>query len=113
MRKKKNKKPSKGIFKIITLDLEDDLLTVMKGHWIGQKGLVNRPFHVFFFFFFELLAWKSTGSQSSKYEHRPTSALLRNIQNIRICMGKKKKNHRFCNLRNERISIKKKTAYLT
>ena len=32
---------------------------------------------------------KTTGSPSSKYEHRRASALLRNIQNIRICMGKK------------------------
>ena len=31
----------------------------------------------------------NTGSPSSKYEHRRASALLRNIQNIRICMGKK------------------------
>lgn len=46
------KKPSKGIFKIITLDLEDDLLTVMKEHWIGEKGLVNRPFFFFFLFNF-------------------------------------------------------------
>ena len=30
-----------------------------------------------------------TGSPSSKYEHWRASALLRNIQNIRICMGKK------------------------
>ena len=30
-----------------------------------------------------------TGSPSSKYEHRRASALLRNIRNIRICMGKK------------------------
>ena len=102
MKKTKKKKPSKGIFKIITLDLEDDLLTVMKERWIGEKGLVNRPFHVFFFFFFQLLTRKSTGSQSSKYEHRRTSALLRNIQNIRICMGKK-----------TIVSVKKKTAYLT
>ena len=29
-----------------------------------------------------------TGSPSSKFEHRRASALLRNIQNIRICMGK-------------------------
>ena len=29
-----------------------------------------------------------TGSPGSKYEHRRASALLRNIQNIRICMGK-------------------------
>ena len=32
----------------------------------------------------------NTGSPSSKYGHRRASALLRiNIQNIRICMGKK------------------------
>ena len=30
-----------------------------------------------------------TGSPSSKYEHRRASALLRNIQNIGICMEKK------------------------
>ena len=39
----------------------------------------------------------NTGSPSSKNEHRRASALLRNIQNIRICMGKK--TYRFCNLR--------------
>ena len=33
-------------------------------------------------------ASSSTGSPSSKYEHRRASALLRNIRNIRICMGK-------------------------
>ena len=33
-------------------------------------------------------AYFSTGSPSSKYEHWRASALLRNIQNIRICMGK-------------------------
>ena len=31
----------------------------------------------------------STGSPSWKYEHRRASALLRNIQNIRLCMRKK------------------------
>ena len=31
----------------------------------------------------------STGNASSKYEHRRASALLRHIQNIRICKGKK------------------------
>ena len=36
-----------------------------------------------------------TGSPSSKYEHRRASALLCNIQNIRIFMGKKA--YRFCN----------------
>ena len=30
-----------------------------------------------------------TGSPSWKYEHRRASALLRNIENIRICMGKR------------------------
>jgi len=38
----------------------------------------------------------TTGNPSSKYEHRRASALLRNIQNIRICMGK---IYRFYNLR--------------
>ena len=38
-----------------------------------------------------------TGSPNSKYEHQQASALLRNIQNKRICMGKK--TYRFCNLR--------------
>ena len=51
-----------------------------------------------------------TGSPSSKYEHRRASALLRNIQNIRICMGKK------CivsvTYENERISIKNSLPYL-
>ena len=51
-----------------------------------------------------------TGSPSSKYEHRRASALLRKIQNIRICMGKK--TYRFCNLQNERISIKNSLPYL-
>ena len=32
---------------------------------------------------------ETTGSPRSKYEHRRTLALLRNIRNIRICMGKK------------------------
>ena len=31
----------------------------------------------------------NTGSSRSKYEHRRASPLLRYIQNIRICMGKK------------------------
>ena len=35
-----------------------------------------------------LASTESTGSPSAKYEHRRTSALLSNIQNIRICMGK-------------------------
>ena len=51
-----------------------------------------------------------TGSPSSKYEHRRASALLRNIQNIRICMGKKP----IVSItdENERISIKNNLPYL-
>ena len=56
------------------------------------------------------MAHISTGSPSSKYEHRRASALLRNIQNIRICMGKKPIVS--VTYRNERISIKKKKLTL-
>ena len=38
---------------------------------------------------FGMSACSDTGSPSSKYEHRRTSALLRNILNIRICFRKK------------------------
>ena len=51
-----------------------------------------------------------TGSPSSKYEHRRTSALLRNVRNIRICMGKKPIVSVTCE--NERISIKSSLPYL-
>ena len=58
-----------------------------------------------------------TGSPSSKYEHRRALALLRNTQNIRICMGKKPIVS--VTYENERISIKKyinvyreKTVYI-
>ena len=51
-----------------------------------------------------------TGSPSSKYEHRRASALLRNIQNIRICMGKKPIVS--VTYENERISIKNSLPYL-
>ena len=51
-----------------------------------------------------------TGSLSSKYEHRRASALLRNIQNIRICMGKKPTVS--VTYENERISIKNSLPYL-
>ena len=50
----------------------------------------------------------STGSPSSKYEHWRASALLRNIQNIRICMGKKPIVS--VTYENERISILKKNS---
>ena len=46
-----------------------------------------------------------TGSRSSKYEHRRASALLRNIQNIRI-HGMGKKHIVSLTYKNGRISIK-------
>ena len=49
----------------------------------------------------------STGSPSSKYKHRRT---LRNIPNIRICMGKKPIVS--VTYENERISIKDSLPYL-
>ena len=52
----------------------------------------------------------ATRSPSSKYVHRRTSALLRNIGNIRVCLGKKPIVS--VAYENERISIKK-TFYLT
>ena len=51
-----------------------------------------------------------TGSPSSKYEHRGASALLRNIQNIGICMGKK--HYRFRNLRKWKDFNKKQLTLL-
>ena len=51
-----------------------------------------------------------TGSPSSKYEHRRASALFSNIQNIRICMGKK--TIVSGTYENERISIKNSLPYL-
>ena len=55
-----------------------------------------------------VVSWYSwtTGSSSSEFEHRRTSALLRNIRNIRICMGKK--TYRWCNLRKWKDFHKKK-----
>ena len=51
-----------------------------------------------------------TGSPSSKYKHRRASALLRNIRNIRICMGKKPIVS--VTYENERISIKNSLPYI-
>ena len=51
-----------------------------------------------------------TGSPSSKYEHQRESALLPNIQNIRICMGEKLIVS--VTYENERISIKNSLPYL-
>ena len=53
---------------------------------------------------------ETTGSPSSKYEHRRASALLHNIQNIRIC--KRKKPIVSVTYENERISIKNSLPYL-
>ena len=55
---------------------------------------------------FSIVRHYTTGSLSSKYEHR----LLRNIRNLRICMGKKPIVS--VNYENERISIKKKQLTL-
>ena len=51
-----------------------------------------------------------TGSPSSKYKHRRASALLRNIRNIRICMGKKPIAS--VTYENERISIKNSVPFI-
>ena len=53
---------------------------------------------------------KTTGSPSSKYEHRRASALLCNIQNIRICIGKKPTVS--VPYENEKNSIKNSLPYL-
>ena len=52
----------------------------------------------------------TTGSPSSKYEHRRASALLRNIQNIRICMAEKPTVS--VTYENEKNSIKNSLPYL-
>ena len=51
-----------------------------------------------------------TGNPSSKFENWRTSALLRNIRNIRICMVKK--NIVSATHENERISIKNSLPYV-
>ena len=56
-----------------------------------------------------LFTMNVTGSPSSKYEHRRAWALLRNIQNIRICMGKKPIVS--LTYENERISTKNSLPY--
>ena len=50
------------------------------------------------------------GNPSSKYEHRQTPALLRNIRKIRICLGKKLIVS--VTYENERILIKNSLPYL-
>ena len=57
-----------------------------------------------------LLFNEITGSSGSKYEHWRASALLRNIRNVRICMGKKPIVS--VTYENERISIKYSLPYL-
>ena len=55
----------------------------------------------------------STGKPSSKYKHRRTSTLLRNIRNIRICMVKKPiQPIVFVTYENERISIKNSLPFI-
>ena len=51
-----------------------------------------------------------TGSPSSKHEHQRALELLHNIQNIRICMGKKPIIS--VTYENEKISIKNSLLYL-
>ena len=51
-----------------------------------------------------------TGSPSSKHEHQRALELLHNIQNIRICMGKKPIIS--VTYENEKISIKKQLTLL-
>ena len=68
------------------------------GAGIGDRG------HPFF------CACHITCSPSSMYEHRRTSALLRNIRNIRICL--RKKPIVFVTYENERISIKNRLPNL-
>ena len=53
---------------------------------------------------------KSQVAQARNHEHRRASALLRNIQNVRICMGKKPIV--YVTYENERISIKNSLPYL-
>ena len=60
--------------------------------------------------FFSCERYQVTGSPSSKYEHRRASALLRNIRNIRIRMGKTPIVS--VTYENERISIKKRPVTL-
>ena len=57
-----------------------------------------------------LIVGRHTGRPSLKYEHRRASALSCNIQNIRICMGKKPIVS--VTYENERISVKNSLPYL-
>ena len=66
---------------------------------------VLRTYFSFFFLYSNF-----RGSPSSKCEHRRTSALLPNIENIRICMGKKPIVS--VTYENETISIKNSLPYL-
>ena len=70
----------------------------------SPSGDAGPPFYIS-----DLLCF-ATGSASSKYEHRRASALFCNIQNIRICMGKKP----FVSVtyENERISINNSLPHL-
>ena len=77
--------------------------------WSKKKNI----FHAYRGSIVTFFAWRynsseTTGSPSSKYKHRRQTALLRNIRNIRICMGKKSIVSVI--YENERISIKNSLA---
>ena len=74
--------------------------------WINNLSQAAVKKNSFFFYRESFI----TGSPSSKYKHRRASALLRSIQNIRICMGKK--TYRFCNLRKWKDFNKKQLTLL-
>ena len=72
---------------------------------IGEMFRTNELLWIRLAFAYLFFVRDTTGIPSSKYEHRRASALLRNIQNIRICMGKRPIVS--LTYENERISIKK------
>ena len=77
---------------------------------IGEMFRTNELLWIRLAFAYLFFVRDTTGSPSSKYEHRRASALLRNIQNIRICMGKRPIVS--LTYENERISLKNCLPYL-
>ena len=53
----------------------------------GSYAFAVKGFCTLFYFGVQDQVRYTTGNPSSKYEHQRASALLRNIQNKRICMG--------------------------
>ena len=90
-----NNKIGKQIDKSVTFDNH----IFIDIDYIGQSIEINGHN------FFSCGRYRVTGSPSSKHEYRRASALLHNIRNIRICMGKKPIVS--VTYENERISIKK------